>query len=1133
MHAVEAAHHITVDHVHDRFRDVVLDALEGGHAFLDDEVGDLPAILDDDHLVALGLGQVLDFIGVLDGQDAGAIGPGVGLDDHERLLVLHAVFLVLLLDFREQRIDVGRQAFIALAGAEVHRVALGVQRVEHPRIDADQLAEFLGHFVIRVQVVALAAQRPARVQRRQQALLVYVLQDLGDAGRQVVIEQNRARIEILQSHAAAVGRAHQRFDHQQITVGQRQRRRLRDLGRQRTEPHVQPGLAEDLHQPGDVLPVGGMALLQLGNQEQVARVRAIFVDCGHGGLHRQRQHFGGEMVEAAGEQVGIHGRQLVAGVTHVDRTIKRRRVLLPFQTEPALNGRRRGQDFFFEIEQWAGQGRGEAFAFLFFRHAQTDHDIDQLEGNKGHDARPQDGGADSSCLHHHLTGDRVIGRRLVGHVVEDTLAAQRWRSEHAGQDRTEDTAHAVHAEDVQRVIGAQQAFQTVHAPQADHASEQTHDQGAHRTDETAGRRNCHQARYGARSATEHRWLAFEDPFGKDPRHGGGRGGQQGVDEGQGRDVARFQRRAGVETEPADPQQRSADHGHGHRVRRHRFAAVTDAFADHVGTDQAGDSGVDVHHGTASGIERALLEQETGFQGFGGQGGGVLDRVRTGPEPDHVGDRQVSEREPQHHEGQHGDELDALGKGADDQRASDGGKRRLERHEQELGNHDALGKGGGVGKRAFDGVVNIVEEGAVVQVAEEGITFGESQRVANSARPGIVIITTSRVATIIQALSPFCGVGAAAGAASAAGAAAAAGVPTGAPTTGVAMAGAPASAGAVTAAGASAGLASCAWTGAARANRIDTPASNVVIVFFIKIPLKSFVAGFTGTNAYHLFQVVHKDFAVTDLAGAGCAFDRFDRLLDDGVIDRRFDLGLREEVHHVFGATVQLGVALLAAEAFDFGHRDALHIDCRQCLAYLIELERLDNGGVGVGFDRGQAHRHHAEVLGHADLVIAIAEVAVVLDVLVAGVQVQHKAVIDVVVELAVEVAAVLAVGSAEQVGGRLRVFHRERAGADLGVQFKRVGAGAQLVRRIVVIQAAHVVGKGVVDLSAFTCVHIPFDVGIAARVLDPLDIGGPASAAGVASWACAEALMVANAKVNAAAVRVRVRLLFWLIILSL
>ena len=64
------------------------------------------------------------------------------------------------------------------------------------------------------------------------------------------------------------------------------------------------------------------------------------------------------------------------------------------------------------------------------------------------------------------------------------------------------------------------------------------------------------------------------------------------------------------------------------------------------------------------------------------GSGV--RVRARPEPDHVRDRQVGEREPQHHEQQHRRELHALGERAEDQAAGDGGERRLERDVDELG-----------------------------------------------------------------------------------------------------------------------------------------------------------------------------------------------------------------------------------------------------------------------------------------------------------------------------------------------------------------------------------------------------------------------------------------------------------------
>ena len=105
-------------------------------------------------------------------------------------------------------------------------------------------------------------------------------------------------------------------------------------------------------------------------------------------------------------------------------------------------------------------------------------------------------------------------------------------------------------------------------------------------------------------------LAIHSP--SDPGQHRRGGGEQRVDEGQRGDAVGFEGGAGVEAEPAHPQQRGADHGQGQAVRRHRFLAVADALADHVGADQAGDAGVDVHHGAAGEVERALLPQPAGL-----------------------------------------------------------------------------------------------------------------------------------------------------------------------------------------------------------------------------------------------------------------------------------------------------------------------------------------------------------------------------------------------------------------------------------------------------------------------------------------------------------------------------------------
>ena len=83
---------------------------------------------------------------------------------------------------------------------------------------------------------------------------------------------------------------------------------------------------------------------------------------------------------------------------------------------------------------------------------------------------------------------------------------------------------------------------------------------------------------------------------------------------------------------------------------------------HERADQAGDAGVDVHDGAAGEVDRAPGEDQAGvgqhfvelglrglLRGVVGRGGerlgGGVDRVRTGPVPDHVRDREVDEASP--------------------------------------------------------------------------------------------------------------------------------------------------------------------------------------------------------------------------------------------------------------------------------------------------------------------------------------------------------------------------------------------------------------------------------------------------------------------------------------------------------
>jgi hypothetical protein len=61
----------------------------------------------------------------------------------------------------------------------------------------------------------------------------------------------------------------------------------------------------------------------------------------------------------------------------------------------------------------------------------------------------------------------------------------------------------------------------------------------------------------------------------------------------------------------------------------------------------------------------------------------------------------------------------------------------------------------------------------------------------------------------------------------------------------------------------------------------------------------------------------------------------------------FDLHLGQKINHVLRAAVQLGVAFLATEAFDLGHRNALYANTREGFTHLVELERFDDSRIRV------------------------------------------------------------------------------------------------------------------------------------------------------------------------------------------
>ena len=103
------------------------------------------------------------------------------------------------------------------------------------------------------------------------------------------------------------------------------------------------------------------------------------------------------------------------------------------------------------------------------------------------------------------------------------------------------------------------------------------------------------------------------------------------------------------------------------------------------------------------------------------------------------------------------------------------------------------------------------------------------------------------------------------------------------------------------------------------------------------------AGFAGPDADGFLDVGDEDLAVADAPGLGGPADGVDGFLHEVVGDHDLDFDLGQKIHDVFGAAVQFGVTLLAAEPLGLGDGDALQSDFLKRFFYLVELERLDDG----------------------------------------------------------------------------------------------------------------------------------------------------------------------------------------------
>src|SRR6185437_9353393 len=232
---------------------------------------------------------------------------------------------------------------------------------------------------------------------------------------------------------------------------------------------------------------------------------------------------------------------------------------------------------------------------------------------------------------------------------------------------------------------------------AEDSGDGSYDEGGHGLDEAGGGGDGDESGDGSGDCAEGGGLAAMNPLGGRPGEGGGGGGEVGVNKGAGGQRAGAELAAGVEAEPANPDEAGSDEAEDDRVGRHGLSGIADALAEIEGADQSGDSRSDVDDGAAGEVEAGEASAE-----------GRAEQAAFAP--DHVGHGRVDDDGPEGEENSHGAELHALGEGSHDERRGNDG-------EHQLVDHEGLeGDGGGVVgvRRQADRV-----EKQMVQAADEG------------------------------------------------------------------------------------------------------------------------------------------------------------------------------------------------------------------------------------------------------------------------------------------------------------------------------------------------------------------------------------------------------------------------------
>src|SRR3990167_5487040 len=195
VYTVETADDVMADHVNHRFGHGVFctPGLEGIHALLNHDVVHGLTFLEVRNPGSLFAIERTHLVGAFDCHDRHAVSAGIGLDDDEGFLV-DAVFAVFDAHLGQYLIDIIGQAILAFAFFKIDFAAFAKNRIDQPRVQANNVRKFLDDLLIMREVSGLEPLPPTDRHVRDHRLLE-VIQNGRQPARQVVVEQREAGIE--------------------------------------------------------------------------------------------------------------------------------------------------------------------------------------------------------------------------------------------------------------------------------------------------------------------------------------------------------------------------------------------------------------------------------------------------------------------------------------------------------------------------------------------------------------------------------------------------------------------------------------------------------------------------------------------------------------------------------------------------------------------------------------------------------------------------------------------------------------------------------------------------------------------------------------------------------------------------